>query len=378
MKYFLWLLLGVWSFEMQAQTDSLRPTLSFSGYMDGYYGYDFNRPVVNNYTRENEPDHHLRPTFLYNHNRHNEFNVNLALVQATYVADRVRGSVGIQVGTYAQYNYAGEEGLLRNVYEARAGIQLVQNLWLDAGVFASHIGAESAISKDCWTLTRSISAENTPYYLSGAKLSYASAGKAWSFTGLVLNGWQRIRENNAGKAVGTQVQFKPNSTLVLNSSTFIGNEQAQGTPARSRYFHDFYFTWQSTERLGLVDVGIERNAADNGYSRWWSWVLIARYRIGKEFFLAGRIENYTDPDGVIVASTSGRNGFRTTQLPGGKDGFALTNFSTNLDYRPADNVLLRFEARLLRAHRPIFVQDGDLARYSSFAPSLATSLALSF
>ena len=27
-----------------------------------------------------------------------------------------------------------------------------KNLWIDAGILPSHIGFESAVSKDCWTL----------------------------------------------------------------------------------------------------------------------------------------------------------------------------------------------------------------------------------
>jgi hypothetical protein len=49
-----------------------------------------------------------------------------------------------------------------------------QNLWLDAGIMPSHIGFESAVSADCWTLTRSLLAENSPYYETGIKLGYVS------------------------------------------------------------------------------------------------------------------------------------------------------------------------------------------------------------
>ena len=42
--------------------------IDFSGYMDGYYAYDFNNS-----------DQLSNQTFFYNHNRHNEFNINIAL-----------------------------------------------------------------------------------------------------------------------------------------------------------------------------------------------------------------------------------------------------------------------------------------------------------
>ncbi len=73
-------------------------------------------------------------------------------------------------------NYAAEPGILGNFYEGNVGIKLSENnnLWLDVGVFPSHIGFESAVGKDNWALTRSLNAENTPYFESGAKVSYTS------------------------------------------------------------------------------------------------------------------------------------------------------------------------------------------------------------
>ena len=122
--------------------------LTFSGYVEAYYTHDFTAPKI---AQE-------RPGFLYNHKRNREVNVNLAFIKGAYTSDRVRANLAIQAGTYAQYNYAAEQGLMKNIFEANAGIKLSKkrDLWLDAGIFSSHIGFESAISKDCWTLTRSL------------------------------------------------------------------------------------------------------------------------------------------------------------------------------------------------------------------------------
>ncbi len=43
---------------------------SAKAYVEAYYHYDFNKPADNN-----------RPGFIYSHNRHNEFNLNLALIK---------------------------------------------------------------------------------------------------------------------------------------------------------------------------------------------------------------------------------------------------------------------------------------------------------
>lgn len=111
---------------------------AFSGYLETYYSYDFGNP-----------DNHLRPGFMYSHNKHNELNLNLGLVKGSYTKGIVRANLGLMVGTYAQYNMAAEEDLLKNVYEANVGVKLSSkhNLWIDAGILPSHIGSESAVGK---------------------------------------------------------------------------------------------------------------------------------------------------------------------------------------------------------------------------------------
>ncbi|QNF33795.1 porin [Adhaeribacter swui] len=355
--YLLFTLMPVWSF---AQTDSTSQ-VTFSGYADVYYGYDFNTPPT-----------HERPGFLYNHNRHNEFNVNLALLKAAYASDRVRGNLAIMAGTYTQYNLAAEQDLLKHVFEANAGVRLAPELWLDAGIFASHIGLESAISKDNYTLTRSLAAENTPYYESGAKLTY-EAGSKWVITGLVLNGWQNIREpeGNSNKAIGTQVQFKPNANILLNSSTFIGNEKPDSV-RQQRYFHDFYATFQLSEQLKLAaifDMGAEKRAAssrDNQtsdkYNTWFNPTLLLHYNFTDKVGLGARAEYYHDPNGVIIAS-------------GTENGFKTYGYSLNLDYAPVPNVLLRLEGRLLDSKDAIFTRANRAVDQSA---AITSSIAISF
>jgi hypothetical protein len=146
--------------------------------------FDFNNPLGN-----------TRPGFVYSHNRTNEVNINLALLKAAYETTNTRANLALGVGTYMNANYGAEPGVLKNIYEANAGIRISKkhNLWIDAGIFSSHLGFESAIGKDNWTVTRSIFADNSPYFETGAKISYTSASGKLFLSGLILNGWQRIQ-----------------------------------------------------------------------------------------------------------------------------------------------------------------------------------------
>lgn len=342
-----------------AQIDTSAASLTISGYAEVYYTFDFS-----------QPDDHNRPYFLYSHNRHNEFNLNLGFIKANYNSDRVRGNLALAAGTYMNANYAAEPGVLKNVYEANAGFKLSKNrnLWLDGGIFASHIGFESAVSKDCWALTRSMLAENSPYYESGAKLTYITDNGKWLLSGLVLNGWQRIQrpEGNNSAAFGTQVTYTPSSKVTVNYSTFIGNDKPDEVK-QMRYFHNLYGILHLSDQFHITagfDYGMEHPEPDSDvFNTWYSPVLILKYDFNDTWSVAGRFENYTDENGVIIA-TGTENGFKTT------------GYSLNLDCKLRANAVWRIEGRMLNSKDDIFIDSDGEATNANMAAT--TSIAISF
>lgn len=351
MKKILIIALVFINIKINAQTSDSTKSLIFSGYMDAYYSYDFHKPA-----------NHERPAFMYNHNRHNEFNINLAYLKAAYNSSNIRANLSMMTGTYANANLAAETGVLKNIYEANIGVKLSEKTWLDVGVLPSHIGFESAVSKDCWTLTRSIMAENSPYYESGARLTYAPNDK-WTLVGLVLNGWQRIRrvDDNNTLAFGTQITWKPNGSTTLNYSTFIGSDKPDSA-RQMRIFHNLYGIFQVNEKFGLTlgfDIGTEQKAKGRSdVNVWYVPVLIGKYTIGKKWAIAGRIENYTDKQGVIISND-----------------FLTNGFSANVDFSPASNAVFRIELRYLKAKNKIFTTENGVSDKNIF---LTSSLAVSF
>ncbi|WP_158827448.1 porin [Mucilaginibacter lacusdianchii] len=340
--------------------DSTKKANNFtiSGYAELYYGFDFNRPVNN-----------TRPGFVYSHNRHNEVNLNLGFIKANYDNGSVRANLALMAGTYANANYAAEQGVLKNVFEANAGIKLSKtaNLWLDGGIFASHIGFESAISKDCWVLTRNIASENTPYYESGAKLTYTTNDGKLTLTGLYLNGWQRInrQDGNSKPAGGLQIYFKPTDKITLNYSNYLGTEGADSIRVR-RFYHNFYGIFQITSKLGLTagfDYGTQQKAKDSdGHNHIISPVAIARYQFADKWALAGRFEYYQDKNGMIIAT-------------GTPHGFSTKGYSLNIDYAPMPNALIRLEGKVYDSKDDIF---SKLETVSNHSPLVTASFAVSF
>jgi hypothetical protein len=168
------------------------------------------------------------------HNRNNKPAVNLAFLKTKYDTENIKANFALAAGAYMRASYAAEPGLLKNLYEGSVALKISRknNIWLETGVFSSHLGFENAKGSDNWTLTRSLTAENSPYYESGAKISYTSNDGKWFMSALILNGWQRIKpvDGNTLPSFGTQVTYSPSSRITLNSSTFIGTD----TPDRRR------------------------------------------------------------------------------------------------------------------------------------------------
>ncbi len=336
--------------------DSSHRSLVFSGYTEIYYQYDLNKP----------PDGD-RPGFVYSHNRHNEFNLNLGFVKVGYAAERARANLAFAAGTYVSANYAAEPGVLKNVFEANAGIKLSKkkNLWLDAGIFPSHIGFESAVSKDCWTQTRSILADNSPYFETGAKITYTTDNGKWMISAMALNGWQRIRRvtGNSLMSWGAQVQYKPSDKLLFNYSNFLGTDQPDST-RRIRFFNNFYVIANLSNKLGLTfgfDAGTEEKQG-GGQNTWYAPVCILKYALNDNWSIAGRAEYYSDKTGVIIP-VSTPNGFRTA------------GFSLNLDYSPVKQLLVRAEGKIYRSKDPVFRKNGNPTDNNSI---FITTMAVSF
>jgi len=334
------------------------PKIKVTGYLETYYSYDFNKPADNN-----------RPGFIYSHNRSNEVNLNLGFIKANYESDMIRANVAIMAGTYANANLAAEPGVLKNVFEANAGLKLSKtaNLWVDAGIFSSHIGFESAISKDCWVLTRNISSENTPYYESGAKITYVTEDGKFTATGLYLNGWQRINRQNGNSqpAGGAQLTWKPNAKITVNYSNYLGTEGADSIRVK-RFYHNIYGIFQLTDAFGVtlgLDYGTQQKAkGDSDKNEVISPVLIARYTINPKWAVAGRFEYYEDKNGVFI-STGTPNGFKTN------------GYSLNIDYAPMPNAVVRLEGKVYDSKDKIFVREINPVNHNA---AVTASIAVSF
>jgi hypothetical protein len=348
--------------RQKARSDSATRVV-VGGFVDSYYAYDFSRPRARD------------RAFTTQAARHAEFNINLAFVDLTLAAPRVRGRLALQTGTSVHANYAGEPRIgsisgpepSRFIQEATAGYQLSPTLWVDAGILFSPFGSESWISRDNVTYTRSLVAENSPYYGAGVKAAW-QATPALTAQFHVVNGWQNISETNSDKAIALRIDFQPAKGATVGYAAFVGNEQADSLVARVRVFQEVIVRYEVASRVQLIgtfDYG--RQARDNhdGNAHWRGYSLVAQYRAGTRAAAGVRIERYADPEGVIV----------TTQDAAG---LRASGASLNVDLVPAAPLLWRTELRGLCVRSVATRCPLAGAAFLGAHATIVTSIALTF
>jgi putative OmpL-like beta-barrel porin-2 len=371
MKYSLLLVLAV---PRLAPAQSAQPDTSvkitFGGFVDGYYAWDFGRPESFDRSFAGGALFTTQPA------RHNEFNVNLAFVEAKLDGPRVRGRLALQAGTSVQSNYSGEPtngtvsgpSLAQHIQEAFAGVKAGSNVWVDGGIFYSHLGMEGWVSRDNPTYTRSLVADYSPYYQSGVRITWATSRKLTAQLD-VVNGWQNISENNSGKGAGIRLDLTPSSKTTLSYYNLFSDEAGN----RLRTFNGVGAKVMAGRMtlLGEFDLGTQgKSSTAGGSASWYGFTAVARAQVTPSVALSGRAERYDDEDQVIVATG--------TQSDGTPNGSLRANGgSIGLDIAPQGRFLWRTELRGFSNKSTIF-PDGKTGTPKNGDTFIVSSLAVTF
>lgn len=222
-----------------------------------------------------------RPDYFYNYKKLNELGLNSAIIGFDFDYRRVRSSISFIGGNYATYNIQEPDGL-KHLFEANAGYKLLKHhdLWLDAGIMESNLGFESVVSSSNPTMTRSLLAESSPYYLNAVKLSYTTYDEDWLFEVLLSNGWQKMTDGRP--SLGHTIQFYPNDQWTVNSSSFIGGvKEPKGNSFKlyNRFFHNFYVQYEGEKAQFVVgvDYGFDRDKPTNPTQDWEAYIVQFTY-----------------------------------------------------------------------------------------------------
>jgi len=201
--------------------------MDISGFIDGYYSYNANRPSDSANGQVND---------LYNFNdKTDQFNLSAAKLTLNHDPD--------PVGAHVDFLYGRTNTLVNNNYSApsdpktKAQLNYIEQaflslkppkakgLELDFGKFVTSAGAEVIESKDNWNYSRSLLFSwAIPYFHFGGRASLP-VSKTETLGLQVVNGWNNVTKTNGAVTVGlTSAYVKPKYTWNVNY--YVGPENA--------------------------------------------------------------------------------------------------------------------------------------------------------
>jgi hypothetical protein len=349
--------------EERSLLDFVRGT-TFNLTLDGYYGYNFNKPVGGiNLLRANDV-------------LSNSFSLN----QATMVIERAPDvAAGRRFGVRLdlQYGQATEtfQGSAANENRPQAYRPIWQaygtylapigsGVTIDFGKWASALGYENNYTKDQMNYSRSYLFDFLPFYHFGFRGSYNINDKL-NVTYWLVNGAQQSEDFNGFKSQAVLFNIKPASSISWNINYYTGIEGRAVVPLlnpgiptlptqpglstqvitpapRGReHIFDSYIGWAATPKLTVAAEGdyvVNRLQTFSAPQHVIGGALYARYQITPRVALAGRAEYFSDRGGLFSGVTQA---LKETTLTG--------------EYKFTEGFLVRAEWRRDFSNQPFFL-----------------------
>jgi hypothetical protein len=325
-----------------ASTWSVGP-MDISGFIDGYYSYNANRPSDAANGQVND---------LYNFNdKTDQFNLSAAKLTLNHDPDPVGVRIDLLFGRTNELvnnNYAAPsdpktKDQLNYIEQAYLSLKppTAKGMELDFGKFVSSAGAEVIESKDNWNYSRSLLfAYAVPYFHLGLRSSLP-VSKTETIGVQVVNGWNNISKTNGGVTIGlTSAYVKPKYTWNVNYYVGPENPNTQKgyrnlidttlllTPTSKFSAYINYDYGQNRDAIVAANAGQSHN--DNLLNHWQGGALAVREQVTGKSALAARFEYFADPQGFQTGTGIGQDV---------KEGTAT------YEYKWAEGLLARLEYR---------------------------------
>jgi hypothetical protein len=308
-------------------------TLDFSGYIDGYYSYNFNRPgdAANSQTND-----------LYNFNdKTDQFSLSAAKLTINHDPDPIGVHVDLLFGrTNSLIHSASEQSTANYLEQAYISAKPPKShgAELDFGQFVTSAGAEVIEAKDDYNYSRGLLfAWAIPYYHFGLRTSLPVT-KTWTAGLQVVNGWNNDVDNNGGVTIGlTSLLTKPKYSWAVNYYTGPENFQTQKgyrnlidttltlTPSPKFSAYVNYDYGQNHIPATSVDSEDETPASS---PHWQGVAFAARGQVTAKAAFAGRFEYFDDNQGFSTGTAQ-----------------AIKEFTATYEYKWVSGLLTRGEYR---------------------------------
>jgi Putative beta-barrel porin-2, OmpL-like. bbp2 len=331
----------------------LGPT-SFSGFIDTYYGFNFNHPSS------------LTSGARFFDANTNQFGLNMIELTADKAPNAAAGEAG-RTGYHVSLGF-GQAINTINGREPVTGAAFAQylteayfsylppvgkGLQIDVGKFATTAGEEVIETKDDLNYSRSLLFYYAkPYYHFGARANYKFNDK-FSVEGTLTNGWNDIVDFSSAKTYGVSLAWNPTKQLGLKETYYAGPQPESGNFANTRdtrHLSDTIITYSPTSKWAFAlngDYGREHRpygSPMNEVLDWWGGAGYAKYAWSDKNSFAVRYEYYGDPQGYTVFGDSPFAGI---------DSHAQEVTAT-FTHMLASSLMTRFEYRYDFASRRLF------------------------
>lgn len=321
-------------------------TIELHGFLSTAYVWNFNEPLSNR--------NQLR-VFDFRHNAFRvddfEFSVLRQVKNPGDTGFRVDLDVGSnipQVIHSAGLFDTDRDIDLRQAYASYIA-PIGKGLTIDIGKYITHFGLEVI---EGWPAINDNYSRSfdfgfaIPFTHTGVRLTYPINDQI-SLMGMVANGWDKVDDNNDGKAFGAQLTWKvtADDTLYFN---YLGSPE-QAAPNDDRWRQLFGLVWvvkplptalSNLTFSGVYDYGNESVPGVSGSAEWHAVEGVLRYDFTPKFYTALRGEWFGDVDGTRTGSA--------------QDLFAVTVTPT---YKFSDSFLIRPELRWDHSNKDVFEKD---------------------
>jgi hypothetical protein len=297
-----------------AHTWSVGP-MDLSGFIDGYYSFNFNRPntSLGNFDQLNQ---------LYNFNdKTDQFELSAAKLTLNHDPD--------PIGAHVDFIYGRTNDLINNAgtnttaptfvasqlpYLEQAFVSIkppkAKGFELDFGKWVTSAGAEVIEAKDNWNYSRSLLFVNAiPYWHFGARTSLP-VSKTETIGFQVFNGWNNVSKSNGGvSGAFTSALVKPKFSLFANY--LVGPENSNTTSGLRNLIDSTLLLTPPGKVNAYInfDYGMNQDGTyvcgtfptvtcgDNRLHDWWGAAGAAHIQASAKNAIALRGEYFTDPDG---------------------------------------------------------------------------------
>ncbi|MFI5386409.1 MAG: outer membrane beta-barrel protein [Fimbriimonadales bacterium] len=308
----------------QAQDILKQSGLTFGGYLDGYYQYDFGRPQAG--------DHVNGRGFDIAHDRPNIAFGELDISRATSGKSPFGFTLDLYAGRGAEIIHLTEPGGRNKYRYVRQGYITYaapgkSAVTVDFGKFDTWIGYEGIDNRfqDQYSRSFNWTYSETTYETGlrvNAKLSDKLNGALY-----VVQGWNEVEDPNKGKSVGATLAYSPDSNTTYTLQNHYGLEGSNKTNDAGSYggigfpnpgtatvhLIDFIASKQMTPSTKLVfNVDYASSVGPTNGGHWNGEVLYLRHQLNASQAAGLRVERMEDSNGLRVGLPITFNSFTGT------------------------------------------------------------------